>query len=160
MRVLVGALGIALAAGGLRFAFPAPRIVFLNASVDVRYPVRASVAFLVAALGAFLVSRMVPSGKLRVLLGLMGALLAFFGADRYLFRLVAGPIDLTQAGVFGRTTIPWGQVRRVEPGTSVLVLWGLGDAQIRVSTDSFSGDERAILDRTIARHVREARPVR
>jgi hypothetical protein len=90
----------------------------------------------------------------------VGLLVVLGGIDRFLFRLEAGPQSLAQDGLFGRTEIPWAEVRRVEPGTSIVVLWGKGDAQIRVTTDSLSPDERAVVDRTIARHVREARPVR
>jgi hypothetical protein len=160
VRILVGTTSIALVAVGLWFSFPAPRLLFLNASVVVRYPVRSTVGLLTTAAGVVLLRSALGLRALRILLAFFGGFLVVFAADRYFFRLEAGPLDLTQDGVFGRTRIPWAEVRRVEPGTSIVVLWGRGDAQIRVSTDSFTENERAILDRTIARHVREARPVR
>ncbi|HEU0104795.1 MAG TPA: hypothetical protein VFT38_01400 [Vicinamibacteria bacterium] len=34
-------------------------------------------------------------------------------------------------------------------------IWGRGDAQIRVDAASFAGDQRAVLDRALARRIVE-----
>ena len=41
-------------------------------------------------------------------------------------------------------------------GPDVLVIWGHGDAQVRVDTSRFAGDQRAALERALARRIMES----
>ena len=52
--------------------------------------------------------------------------------------------------------MPWGEVTHVDRGTEALVIWGHGETQIRVDTASFEGDQRAALERALARRIIES----
>jgi hypothetical protein len=156
-RLLIGAGGSLLVAFGLFFAFAVPRLTLVNASLVLRYPIASSAGLLVAATGLAIAGLALRVRVLRVIILTMGLCVLLWGVDRYLFQLEAGTSGLSQDGLFGRTTVAWVDVKRVEPGSSIIVVWGKGDAQIRVSTDSLAADDRAVVERTIARHVREAR---
>jgi hypothetical protein len=47
-------------------------------------------------------------------------------------------------------------VTHVDRGTEALVVWGIGDAQIRIDTARFQGDQRAALERALARRIVES----
>jgi hypothetical protein len=153
-------LALVLCGSGLAFAFSFERLSVSNTSLVLRYPTSAGLGLLSTGAGLLVGGAAFRRTLARVPLVGLGAIVLLVGADRMLFRLEAGPQSLTEDGLLGRTTIPWSEVRRVEPGSSVVVLWGRGDTQIRVVTDWLSPDDRAVIDRTIARHVREARPVK
>lgn len=71
------------------------------------------------------------------------------------YRLEATADGLVSRGLLGTTRIAWREVSRVEQGPDVIVVWGAGDSQIRIGTSGFRPEQRASLDRTMTRRLRE-----
>jgi hypothetical protein len=82
--------------------------------------------------------------------------IAGVGGARLRYRLDIQPEGLNSRELTGSTLVPWGEVTHVDRGTEALVVWGRGDAQIRVDTASFEGDQRAALERALARRIIES----
>ena len=150
--------GMATILTGGYFMMGAPRITLVNDAVRVDYPRRLGIAGLVAAAGAALVATALPRRGPRVAVGVVAVAGLLVAVDRLVYRLEAGASGLISHGVLGATRLAWGDVTRVESGPEVVVVWGPGDAQIRVGTASFKPEQRAVLDRAIARRVREGKP--
>ena len=60
-----------------------------------------------------------------------------------------------ERGILGSTRIGWARVRRVDAGPDV-ILSGTRRRSGPVETSGFSPEQRATLERTIARQIREA----
>jgi len=80
-------------------------------------------------------------------------------------HLVAYRVDADQTGLasrslLGRTRIPWGEVAGVDGDASQVVVAGKDQSKIRVDTTDFRPEQRATLDRTISRRVRETPPTK
>ena len=143
--------------GGLALAFGAPRITLLNATLRIDHPWTAGVGALAGAAGCVLWALALPPRALRVALGAAGAAATAMGAGLLTYRLEVNDFGLASRSWLGGTVIPWAQVSRVESGPARVVVWGVGDEQVRIDTSGFEGVQRAALDRAIARQVREGR---
>ena len=151
------ALALALAAMAvLPLALRSPRLTLLNAALRVDYGwvaggTAVAAAVLLAASGV-----LVPRTWVRVLAVLAALVVGTVGGTRLRYRLEVQPDGLRSRGLAGSTTLPWGEVTHVDRGTEALVVWGRGDAQIRIDTASFRGDQRAALERALARRIVES----
>ena len=56
----------------------------------------------------------------------------------------------------GSRRLAWRAVTRVEPEAHALLLQGRGDESVDIETSGFTAEQRASLERTVARRVREA----
>jgi hypothetical protein len=155
-RRIVLLLAGAVLLGGLAAAFRPPRITLLNAALRIDHPWTAGLGALLAALGCALWAAALRPRAVRVVLGLAAVGLAAFGVGRLTYRLDVEDHALASRGWSGTTEIPWGQVTRVESGPARVVVWGVGDDQVRIETAAFQPAQRATLDRAIARLVRQA----
>jgi hypothetical protein len=140
-------------AGGYLSAGP-PRLTLLNASLVVEYPWPRGAAAVACALGiaglAALVSRPVLR-RIGLVLAL-GPLLV--GAHLLWYRLEADNDALVSRGALGTTTLAWRAVRGIDLAPETVSV--RGDAStISIDTADFSPEQRATLERTLARHVRE-----
>jgi hypothetical protein len=91
------------------------------------------------------------------LLGAVAAIAAFMVAlHLFLYRLDATAAGLVSRDALGTTAIGWKEIRRVDRGSDLILVSGPGEARIRVDTTDFAPEQRASLERTIARHVGEA----
>lgn len=152
---LAGLAVAALAAGGY-FSTRAPRITLLNASLVIDYPWPRAAAALVCAvaLGTLAALQTRPVLRRIGLVLALGPLLVAGHLFRY--RLEAGGSALVSRSLIGATTIAWREMRGVELGaTSVLLRGGEDQRSIRIDTSDFAPEQRAIVERTLARHVRE-----
>ena len=77
-----------------------------------------------------------------------------------LYRVDADQSGLASRGLLGRTRIPWGEVAGVDGDAGLVVVTGKDQRKISVDTTDFRPDQRATLDRTIARRVRESSPAK
>ena len=77
-----------------------------------------------------------------------------------LYRVDADQAGLASRGLLRRTSIPWGDVMGVDGDGGLVVVTGKNQNKIRVDTTDFRPDQRATLDRTIARRVRESSPTK
>lgn len=152
----LAAVGIGITViGGLRSVGP-PRLVFVNAGLQIEYPLARGLAALGAMAGVALVAAALPKLALR-LVACVAALGVFFVAlHLLLYRLEATDAGLLSRGVLGTTGMAWREVMGVDRGGDQLIVTGRGDKQIRIDTTDFESDQRATLERTIARRVQES----
>jgi hypothetical protein len=136
-------------------AFGPARVTWLNSGLRIDYPWPRGAAALFATAGSALLAALLDHRLLRLgaaVLALVGLLL---GLHLLVYRLEAGEAGITRGGVLGSTTIAWTDVTRVDTGARALVITDRAEAQVRVGTSDLAPDERARLERTIARRVKE-----
>jgi hypothetical protein len=153
----ISALGLGLAAAAvLPVALRSPRLTLLNAALRIDYGWVVGTAALAAALLLAAAAALVPRPWARAVLVVGAVAVAGVGSARLRYRLDIEPDGLNSRELTGTTLVPWGEVTHVDRGTEALVVWGRGDAQIRVDTASFEGDQRAALERALARRIIES----
>jgi hypothetical protein len=153
----ISALGLGLAAAAvLPVALRSPRLTLLNAALRIDYGWVVGTAALAAALLLAAAGALVPRPWARAVLVVGAVAVAGVGSARLRYRLDIEPDGLNSRELTGTTLVPWGEVTHVDRGTEALVVWGRGDAQIRVDTASFEGDQRAALERALARRIIES----
>jgi hypothetical protein len=140
----------------LPLALGAPRLTLLNAAlrVDFAWMVVAAAGAMTALLAS--ATAMAPRRLARVALGCLTVAAVLFGAARLRYRLEVQPDGLHARELTGATAVAWSEVTHVDRGTEAIVVWGQGDAQIRVDTARFEGDQRAALERALARRIVES----
>lgn len=149
------AAGLIAALAGLALAFGAPRFTWSNAGLEVRHPPIRGLAPLVgaAALGLGVLG---PQPRALRFAGIaLGAGLTALGAQRLLYRLDAVQTGLAQRDLAGATRLAWVDIDRVESRPFELVVTGKDGTRLSVTTARFLPEDRARLERTIARRVRE-----
>lgn len=129
-----------------------------NTTLLVAYPPARWLGLLAIGLGASVMAWALPQRLLRFVFGAGAVAALTFGASRQAYRLEADSVSLVQRGLFGTDRVTWREVGHVESGPAVIVVWGGEDRQVRIRTGDVTVDDRAILDRTISRRVREGRP--
>jgi hypothetical protein len=154
-RLALLVLGPALVVVGVFFAFGPPRFTLVNTGLRLDYPPPRAASAFVAALGACLGVVVVGRTWARVVSGVVAVLLLLWGADLLVYRLDADGQGLSVRGLGRRVAIPWREVQYVQAGPRLVVVTGGRDQQIRVATDGFTSDQRATIERTIARRVAE-----
>ena len=152
----LGALGAALLLAGGFFSSGAPRLTLLNTSLRIEFPASLAAAALVAAVGGALLAWACPwrVGRLLCAALVIGALLGAAHLLRY--RLEATDAGIVSRGLLGSTAIAWRDVSRVSQGPDLVFVAGRDSAQIKVDTTDFAPEQRASLERAIARRVRES----
>ncbi len=155
-RWTLALVAVALASGLAPVAFRPPRLTLLNAALRVDFGWIVAAAAL--ASGALLAGGALAAPRRWARVGFAGAAvlaIAFAGA-RLRYRLEVRPDSLYARELTGSTAVAWADVTHVDRGTEALVVWGRGDAQIRVDTAPFAGDQRAALERALARRIVES----
>ncbi len=154
-RNAVLVLAAVVGAVALYFSLGPPRVLWLNAGLTLAYEWTKGVSALVAAAAAAAMAFAAPKRPARVVAFLAAAALTVFGGGRLLYRVDAVAEALSVRTILGTTRIPWKAVTRVDttPGHLTAVAEG---AAIRIGTASLSADERAALERSVARRLREA----
>ena len=140
----------------LPLALRSPRLTLLNAALRVDYGWAVGAAALGAALLLGASGVLAPRGWVRAIAMAAALAIGTLGAARLRYQLEVQPDGLRSRGLGGSTTLPWGEVTHVDRGTEALVVWGTGDAQIRIDTARFQGDQRAALERALARRIVES----
>jgi hypothetical protein len=132
-----------------------PRITLLNASVVVDYPWPRGGAAMACAVGIAAVAALLRGRALRGV-GFVLALGSLLVAAHLLrYRLEAGGSGITSRGLLGTTAIAWQEVSGVELAAAAVRVRGAGGITINVDTADFAPEQRAMLERSIARRVRE-----
>ena len=149
------AAAIATLLGGLLLAFGPLRAVWLNTGLRVDYPWPRGTSALVAAGGALGLAVLLRPRVLRLLAGALSIALALGGAALLLYRLDALAEGLVERRLLGTVRLAWSEVTAVQPEPEAVVIAG-GARRIRIDTTQLSPEQRAGLERTIARRVREA----
>jgi hypothetical protein len=155
-RLVLVLLALVLILAGAWLSFGPPRFTLVNTGLRLDYPPSRGIAALVAAAGAGVCAGVVRRLWLRLVAGAVALLLLVWGADLLAYRLEADGQALSVRS-FGRgLALPWRDVKQVQIGPRLVVVTGAADAQIQVATDGFTPDQRATIERTIARRVGEA----
>ena len=157
-RLLAAGLGLVILVAGALGAAGAPRMTLLNTGLRIEYPWARGLGALGVALGLGLIALALPRRWMRWIAAVAAVVATAFALGRLAYRLDAGDGGVVDRGLLGATRLAWRDVRRVDTGPALILIWGPGDAQVRVDTSSFSPEQRATLERTIARRVREAQP--
>jgi hypothetical protein len=155
-RRLVLLLGLVLLMAGAVLAAGPPRFTWLNRGLRIDYPWPRAAGVVAAATGAALVGAVLPRRSLRVGVWAVAVAALAHGLDLFVYRVEATDAALVERWLLGTTAIAWKDVARVEAGSSALVVTDRDESQIRLRTAAFSPEDRARLERTIARRVREA----
>jgi Bacterial PH domain len=155
-RKLLGLAGAVLTALGAYYSIGAPRLVLVNAGLQVEYPPARGWAAMVAAVGLAVVALVVRPLALRLVASVAALGVVLVGLHLLLYRLEATASGLVSRGVLGTTAIAWRDIVALDRGGDLLLLTGKNDEVIRVDTTDFQPEQRASLQRTIARHVQES----
>jgi hypothetical protein len=156
-----GLLGAALVPLGLWLAAAQrPRFTWLNNGVRIEYPTAALAWALLAAVGASAAAATLGR-RSRPWLSLVAVLALGYALGLARYRVAIEDAAIGERGLLGSRTLAWKDVSRVESGSRRVVVWGRDEEQIRIDASGFAGEDRARLDRTLSRRVREnaaARP--
>jgi len=136
-------------------AFGAPRVVWLNAGPRLEYPPVLALAAGAAAAGALLVAAVLPRAW-RVVFALVAAGFLALAAQRLLYRLEVAEDGVAMRGLLGARRLPWASVAHVDLRPDALALVDAEHAEVEIGTSGLTADQRASLERTVARRVREA----
>jgi amino acid transporter len=156
--VTVVVAGIAVAAGAFGALRATPRLTLSNAGLRIDHPMAVPLYALLAAAGALALFVTLP-GRGRGPRGV--AALAAFGflglaAARAVFQVEVGRERLKVQGLAGSQGVPWAEITRVDTNAVELKLESRGRPSLRLATGALSPEQRASLERAIARHVSEA----
>lgn len=149
-------LPFTVALTGLAFIHaPGPELTLVNDGFVVARRWSAWLPILGAALAWALVARWPRAAWHRALGVVLALLLAGIGVDRALDRLRVDGQGLSQRGLLGTRSLSWNEITRVDTGTARLIAWAGDERQVSVSLDRWKPEQRATLERSIARRVRE-----
>jgi hypothetical protein len=155
-RRWLAAVGVVLTIGGAAFSVGPPRLLLFNAGLLIEYPPSRGLATLVAVAGLGLVTAVLRRRALRLLAAVAAVGALFVALHLLLYRLEANDAGLVSRGVLGSTGIAWKDIVGLDRGGDLLILTGKGDREIRIDTTDFAPEQRASLQRSIARRVRES----
>ncbi len=140
---------------GLYLSLGPPRVLWLNTGLSIGYEwKRGAASFLAGAGAAGLAGGIRPRGG-RVILAALAAAFAVFGAYRLAYRVEAVEDALRVRTLLGTTSLPWASITRVDITPGELALTS-DRGTTQVETADLTADQRAALERTVARRVREA----
>jgi hypothetical protein len=149
MAALLGAL-----VAGAVASTGAPRLTLRNVDLLVAYPWPRAAAALACAAAAAALAWMLRPTWARVLAGAFAIAAALAGAHLLLYRVRAGGEGVESRGLLGTERLSWTAIAQVQTGPGLLLLTGNGGQRLRVDTTDYRAEDRATLDRTIARRVR------
>jgi peptidoglycan/LPS O-acetylase OafA/YrhL len=156
LRAALCASGALVIAGGAAAFFAAAaRFTLVNAGVRIDYPWQGAFGSFAAGLGFLLLAAACSGRWARLLLGVAALGLLGLSVERQLYRVLATDSFVSQRGLLGTTSIAWPDVRHVDADKSRVLVVGADESRIDVDVASFRPQDRALLERTLARRVRE-----
>jgi hypothetical protein len=148
LALLAVAMACALASRG------APRLTLRNADVYIAYPWPRPMAALGCALAAAALAFVARLGWARTMAGVFALAAALAASHLALYRVRAGTDGVEARGLLGSRRLPWMAIKQVQTGPDQVLLTGSNGERVRVDTTDFRPEDRASLDRTIARRLR------
>lgn len=133
-----------------------PRLTLTNAGLSVEYPWFRGIGALIAAAGAGLLAVALRRRWPRIAAAALAALGLAVGAHLLAYRLEADADGLSSRGLTGRRAVTWPGVSRVEGGPGTIAVVGTDETRIEIDTTDFRPEQRASLERTIARRIHSA----
>jgi hypothetical protein len=155
----LGALGAVCVLAAAAWLSRAPmRITLVNTTLRIDDPWTRAASLALAAAGLIALAAALPARRLAMQRGLLVACGMFtlaVAAATASTWLEARPEVLTARRWFVLTTIPWNEVTRVDSWRDAMVVWSGSGARIAIDARRLDARQRAVLERTIARHVQE-----
>ncbi len=154
-RLALTALGASLAAGGAYLSSGPPRITLLNTALQIDYHWSRGAGAFGAAIGAALLAaslRRVSLRRIGLVLALGPLLIA---GHLLLWKLEIAASSLSFRSLLGTTTMAWPEVASIDVFSGEIQVESRGGARARIDTTDFAADQRASVERTLARHVKE-----
>jgi len=155
LETLRPAAGLAAAALGLGLSLGPPRFTWANAGLQIAHPPAQGLAALAGALALGLSVAGRSPRALRIAGLAVAAVLATFGGQRLAWRLDALEAGVVERRLTGTTRLPWGKIDRVDSRPAEIEVAGRDGTRLRIATGGFPLEDRARLERTISRRVRE-----
>jgi hypothetical protein len=137
----------------------APRLILANPGLVIHSAPAVYLTALLAAL-ALLGLAFLLTGWRRGAVGILASALLGLGLHHLAWRLQAGPEGLSLRGLTGTRAIALWDVTRVDTDAKALVLTVHSGGSLRIATDAFTPEQRAALERTVSRLVRDAQGAR
>ena len=160
LRVALIVVGAILFVVGAYQSQGPPRLTVLNTGLSVTHGLRHPAGALMAAVGAILLAKGATRRGFRVFFIALAALSVVVSIHLAAYRVDADQAGLASRSLLRWTRIPWGEVAGVDGDAGLVVITGKDQNKIRVDTTDFSPHQRATLDRTISRRVRESEPAK
>jgi len=150
------AMGVCALLGGAYLSTGSPVLTLLNDSLRISYPWPRAAAAFFAAGGAAVLAASLPKRWLRLCAGTLAVVAVGSATHLLAYRVEAGDRAIEASGLLSQERLAWADVSRVEAGPGVLVIFQGAEVRVRVDTVDYSAEQRASLERTITRRVREA----
>jgi hypothetical protein len=156
LRIALIVVGAILFVVGAYQSQGPPRLTVLNTGLSVTHGLRHPAGALLAAVGAILLAKGATLRGARVFFMALAALSVLVSVHLAAYRVDADHTGIASRSLLRLIRIPWGEVVAVDGDAGLVVVTGKDQNKIRVDTTDFRPDQRATLDRTIARRVRES----
>jgi hypothetical protein len=151
------AAGFVALLAGAWLSMGAPQLTVLNTGLRVTYPWPRGAGALLAAAGALGLAAASRRFWLRLPAAALAAASLWTGLHLLRYRIETDPGGLTARGAWGQRRVAWPSLTQVESGPGLVVLRS-GSEALRLDVADLRAEDRATLDRTIARRVRETSP--
>jgi hypothetical protein len=156
LRWLGALAAVAVLAAAAWLTRPPMRITLVNTTLRIDDPWTRAAAFALASVGLAALAVALPARRaMRGLLAACAVVTLGTAAAAAFTWLEARPEVLTGRRWFVLSTIPWNEVTRVDSWRDAIVVWSASGASIVIDARRLDAEQRAVLERTIARHVRE-----
>jgi hypothetical protein len=148
-------VGIVVVVAGAWVSSGPPRITLLNAALRIDYPWTRALGAGICALGAFLLASLVPRLALKRVAFVLALGPLLVALHLLAWRLEIATPGLSYRGLLGTTAIPWAEVAHIDLLVGAVRVEARNGTQVQIDTTDFSIDQRASVERTLARHVEE-----
>ena len=155
LRISAAAVAALLALAAAVLVRAPMRITLVNATLRIDDHWMRAAGIALAAAAAVAACFAFPRRPHRAVLASAAAVLLVLAASAATAWLEARPDALAAGRYFTRTTVPWTEVSRVEARQDGITVWAASGSAIDFDARRLSGEQRAVLDRTLARRVRE-----
>jgi len=154
-RALLAACLAASGAGLLASRGPL-RFTWTNDGLEAVFPGLIVAMAVASALGMALA--MVPAARpaTRLILGVAALTLGARAADRGVYRLEVSSVGLAERALSGSSALAWPEVVGVYSEQDRIRVRGKPDVTLQIATSLLRPEDRATLERTLSRRVRES----
>jgi Bacterial PH domain len=154
-RLLLLALGLGLVIGGAWASAGIPRLTLLNAALRIDHPWRHGAGAAACAAGVAMLAASVSGTTLRRIGFILALGPLLLSIHLLAWRLEIAAAGLSFRGLLGTTRVAWPDVARIDLEARAIVVEAKGGERVRIDTANFAPDQRAAVERTLARHVQE-----
>ncbi len=154
-RLPAAVLGFVVLCAGAWLSTGPPRITLLNAALRIDYPWPRGTGAAICCLGALALAWAIPRPTLRRVATVLALGPLLIAIHLLVWKLEIATPALSFRGLFGTTTIAWPEVARIDLLAGAIVVDAKNGSRVTIDTTDFAADQRASVERTLARHVAE-----